>query len=209
MMVRFLVLLPLLAGIVLAAGGHEGASQTQSARATIASAAALPFSLRAQALGEAAARLERNWAQPLLWHAGAADTLSAIQALRWEATGDRRFLAQSVSAARDALHLSPAAYAPWVRLAKLALLGTPGVPCSVEQCLVISWRAAPLADAETDCIRLQLWREANLPMDRIRVHIDRYVRSGAGADAVAQCLTFLTPSERFDLLMARTRAAPR
>lgn len=208
-MLRLFLALPFVLGAVFSAAAFEAATQTQAAREVVASAQALPPDLREATLRQTAARLEQNWSRPLLWHAGAADALSALLALRWEiAQEDPDLLRQSADAARQALRLSPSDFAPWVRMAKLDLAGAPSVTCRAEQCLLISWRAAPLADPETDCVRLRLWREAGLPLTAISAHIERYVRSGVGADTAARCLSFLSANERFLYLMARTPAAP-
>lgn len=215
-MLRFLVILPVLGALVLSLAAFEGAAQAENAFAVLEASLALDPPLREPALARATARVEQSWARPMLWNARTAEALSAIYALRAETSGDSALLAESVRAARRAVRLSPVQPRTWTRLAKLALVGAPGVPCTVEECLRISWLAAPLVDPETDCIRIRLWVEARLPIDSIRPHIrnlalSNYQRVGTGVDGLERCLSFLAPSERFQYLtMARAQQnAPR
>lgn len=205
-MLRFILIWPVLGALVLSLATFEGASQTDDAFAIIEASLPLAPPLREAALAQASARLEQSWARPVLWNARAAEALSHIYALRAEASGQRALLAQSVIAARTALRLSPVQPQTWTRLAKLALLHAPGVPCTAQRCLELSWKAAPIADPATDCARLRLWVEAGLPVAQIRHRISTYARAEESLGAVEHCLSFLPPDERFQFLaMARSQ----
>lgn len=210
-MLRFLLILPVLGALALSLAAYEGAAQAEAAFAVLDAALPLEPRLREQALLRATHRVEQSWARPTLWNARAAEALSAIYALHAETSGDAALLAESVRAARQAVRLSPVQPQTWTRLAKLALMGAPGVPCTVEECLEISWRAAPIADQDTDCARIRLWIEAGLLIEDVRPHIrdlalSNYLRSGPNIDALEQCLSFLPASDRFQYLtMARTQ----
>lgn len=195
-MVRALLLALSLTGAAVAAASFEGLSHTEAAVRAVEAAAASPE--QADIAARAILRLKTSWARPLLWSARANEAMSALYALRFDASADRRWSALSLRHALRAIKLSPASPQSWARIAKLAMLGEPGAPCAPFECLERSWRAAPIADPDTDCARVRLAAEAGLQPDRLRRRLLVYAGSGVSAEAVNTCLDFLQPHERVE-----------
>jgi hypothetical protein len=200
---RLVLVLAIVSAAIAALIGFEGARETDRAFAALSASQTQPKDAGTdQRLQEAGRRLEQNWARPLLWNAYSNEALSAIYARRFEVTGERAMLAQSTAYARHALHLSPLLLQTWVRLAQLSLLDAPGTPCDALQCLETSWQIAPISDARTDCLRVQLAHEAGMDERRLREHIAIYARTDAPRAAV-HCLHFLPPEERLSYGLRR------
>ena len=206
-MLRFGLLFLVFSALALSAVAFEAAEKTEIAIDLIrASHAMEPPSLRAQVLAQAADQIEASWAQPAQWHAGAAETLSAIYALQGEAAhGDNALYAKSIAAASHAVALAPVQPQAWARLAAFAQMGLPGVPCSVATCLDMSWRSARMTDPETACIRLRIAHAEGLLIDPNDARIAWYVRSGVAPQEMAQCLDFLPTNTVFRLLINARR----
>jgi hypothetical protein len=146
-------------------------------------------------LTRAAAEVEQSWARPAEWHAGAAEALSAVYALKAEAAGgDRELFARSIAAAKRAVSLAPVQPQTWARLAAFAQMGLPDVPCSVAQCLDMSWRSARMTDPQTACIRLRIAHAEGLLTGPDDPRVVWYVQSGVGPAEIARCLDFM-PTE--------------
>lgn len=196
-MLRFLLVLAIVAAASATAVAYEAARQTDAAFATLTSPQSqIGETSAGPRLATAARRLEQNWARPLLWNAYANEAQSAIYARRFEVTGDVALLRQSAASARQALRLSPRLLQTWIRSAQLSLMGAPGVPCEALQCLEISWRIAPISDARTDCLRLQLAHRAGMDEGQLAPRIATYVRTQVSREAIVRCLTFLPPEQR-------------
>jgi hypothetical protein len=160
--------------------------------------------MRDEVLARAADQIERSWAQPAQWHAGASEVLSAVYALQAEAAGgDRALFAKSIAAATRAVSLSPVQPHTWTRLAAFAQMGLPDVPCSVATCLDMSWRSARMIDPQTGCIRLRIAHAEGLLTGPADERITWYVRSGASPAEIAACLDFLPTDALFRLLLER------
>lgn len=201
-MLRFVLLLVLFAALTLSALVFEAASKTRIALDQIAASHAMDGPLRQQILAQAAAGIEESWARPAEWHAGAADALSAIYAFQAEAAGgDRELFARSIAAASRAVALAPLQPHAWTRLAAFAQMGLPDVPCSVAECLDMSWRAARMTDPRTACIRLRIAHAEGLLAGPDDIRIAWYAQSGAGPTEIAQCLDFLPTRDVFRQLL--------
>ncbi len=186
----------------------EAASQTVSAtEVALVSRQASSPALQEQMLSGAAARMQSSWARPALWHAGAAEALSAIYALRGNAAGGARaHYMLSMRLAHRATLIAPAQPRAWARLGEFALMGLPGVPCAAQECILNSWRAAPLLDVETDCARFRVAHASGVQEQLLSKHIDWRLRTNLGADQAARCLDFLSQEEIFQIrMLARSR----
>jgi hypothetical protein len=205
-MVRFVLAFCVFAGLLIGALVFEAAARTEIAREAIAAAPSLAGSPQHdEVLARAVQQLETSWAQPARWHAGAANALSALYALQAEAAGgDRELFAKSVAAAVTSVRLAPVQPLTWTRLAAFAQMGLADVPCSVEHCLDMSWRAARMIDPRNACTRLRIAHAEGLLTGPDDVRIRWYAQSGASAQEIAHCLDFMPREPLFrSLLEAR------
>jgi hypothetical protein len=202
-MLRFLLIALGIAGVALCAMVFEAASATGKARELLtASAATVELPQRRAILTEAVARVNESWAQPTLWHAGAAEAASAVYAAQAGVeNGDQVFLQRSVTAAARAVSLSPVQPRAWTRLAAFAQIGLPNVPCSVEQCLNMSWRAGPQTDTQTSCTRLRIAQAQGLLTGPDDERILWYLHSGVTPLEAARCLDFISSADLFSRLI--------
>jgi hypothetical protein len=202
-MVRFFLVFFLIGGLTVSALVFEAASKTAIAQAAIRAAPSLEgMDSRDETLARAVQDMETSWAEPAEWHAGAADALSALYALQAEAAGgDRALYAKSIAAASRAVTLAPVQPHAWTRLAAFAQMGLPDVPCSVGECLDMSWRAARMTDPQTACARLRIAHAEGLLTDPNDLRIKWYVQSGAPPTEIARCLDFLSSEPLFQSLL--------
>jgi hypothetical protein len=210
-LLRLLFLLPVFAALALSVGVFEAVSKTDAAFDSIRASRSMQGTpLQTRILADAAAAIEQSWAKPRLWHARAAEALSAIYALQAEAAGDAPDIsAKSIDAGTQAVSLAPVQPQSWARLATFAQAGAPNVGCAVAECLDRSWRAAPFSGFVTDCARLRLGYAAGLPSASLHPRTIWFVRAGHGNDNIAQCLSFLPREQVFQyLLEAQSPATP-
>lgn len=191
--------------IGLAAGAalvHEAAGVTQ--RSVERAAAALQgdtpeFAIAGldSSLGE----LERSWARPLDWHAGAGEAKSWMLAQRAALTGEPpATVAASAQAAAASLARAPVQPGAWVRLAALVDAGAPGDVCDVRECLNRSWSAAQMADAPVACSRLRIAYENGF-LRRDDVRIAWVAQSDYWGSVMRSCFAFMRPADMFRALM--------
>jgi hypothetical protein len=179
----------------------RAAAQAQL-RATAAEAIADPV-FSESVLASARGLLEGSWAQPLVWHAGAQETLSSIEALRAQRTGnDPAHLGASRDAAVALVKRAAVQPAAWARLAALGLLGQANPLCEPQECLDRSWRASPMLRASLACDRLQIAHAANVSFahgddPRIRAYLAATPRT---RDAL-RCLRWLPERARFEAFL--------
>ncbi|MBL8544349.1 MAG: hypothetical protein JNJ63_11140 [Hyphomonadaceae bacterium] len=183
--------------------------------AASAAAAALELAARAEAsptagikqrlLQRARERLESSWAEPLAWHAGAAEALSGVLYEQAAASGTSELYRASGVFAERAVRLSPVIANAWTRLAVLDRAGFGRPICSAAQCLANSWRAAPLLAGESACARIRVQNSVT-PLSPDDGRIQAFLDSQSSERAAARCLDFLPPQELYRaLLEARAR----
>jgi hypothetical protein len=202
-MLRFFVLVLGILGILASAAVFDAASGARQARLLIhATTTVEELALRRQLLERAAAAVEASWSRSKLWHAGAADALSAAYAARAALEhGDLRFAAKSAAAASHAVALSPVQPRAWTRLAAFAQIGVSETPCSVAQCLAASWRAGRITDPQTACTRLRIASAEGLLTGPDDERITWYLGSGVGRREAARCLDFLPSPALFQRML--------
>lgn len=192
----------LAAALVFCAFVFDASSRADLAQQTARAAMATEGSARALLLDRAETYASDGWSRPAAWHPGALETLSWIYAVKAEAAGgDRVLLSKSADAAMRSVRLSPLQPLAWMRLAGLHLAGVPNPLCDPLACLQRSWDAASVTNGETDCARLRIAHAAGMPLDAANPHVRDYAASNWNVRDAAACLSFLSPEDRFAVLM--------
>lgn len=184
----------------------EAASRTHLALAMTEDALASGSpNVRAQLLERAETSLRSSWAQPLSWHAGAAEALSGILFVKAQAGDESARLAESAAWAVKAIELAPVQPHAWTRLAALALEGHPNRLCDASTCLAQSYALAAMTDAETECARLRIAHQLG-ELNSADPRLDIYMSApGVSRHVAASCLNFLAPEELFEVLARQRR----
>lgn len=199
-------LIILVFGILALAGCvavFDALSSARQARLLIGATATIEDpALRRQLLVRASQEIEASWSRSHLWHAGAADALSAVYAARAALDqGEVGYAAKSASAARRSVELSPVQPRAWTRLAAFAQAGLAEASCAVEECLAMSWRAGRFTDPQTACIRLRIAAAEDLLSGPDDERITWYLQSGIGRHQAARCLDFIPSQALFQRLL--------
>lgn len=200
---RFALAGAALLGAAFSAAVFEAAASTQAALELARSARTLPVGqARAQVLSRARETLEQSWARATLWHAGALEALSWIEALSGENEPlNRSYLSASARAAVRGLEAAPVQPIGWMRLAALAHAGETNPLCEERACVTLSFASAPMLEPVLACERLRIAQAAGFPLDIDHEAVSSYLATRPDAAAAAACLWFLSPDERFDALM--------
>lgn len=114
-------------------------------------------------------------------------------------------MTESVALLERGLASAPIQPNGWFWLAAARYGGVSGGLCDARECLERSWRAAPAADPDLACARLNLTYAlgAHLSADHPRVRA--FVDVVADRSMLARCLSFLPREDLFKVLLASPR----
>jgi hypothetical protein len=178
-----------------AAFSVAGGAESRNAARLLRSADA-----KLRTLDLASERIATSWARPLVWHAGAAETLAGLYASRYDLDPEPALLRESARWSSIAIELAPVQPRAWTRLALLDEAGFTNPLCAARECLTRSFETGRMFDGETACWRLQaLARLEPISADDQRVR--DFLLAARSRRQIARCLNFLPERDLFRIVL--------
>lgn len=165
------------------------------------------LNLRGRKLLRAGEIIEHSWARPAAWHPGAQEALSWTYAALATQFPRSDFGAESIAMAQRSLTRAPVQPAPWARLALFDAEGQGNALCDAHTCLERSWEAVEMTPLDTYCLRLRLGHDLGLVGGPGDPRIVQLTKMRVAADAMQECVSFLTAPEIVQIMLVREAEA--